>query len=397
MSNINTPPRSRVARRIRAAAAAITVGLAAGALTVTPASAADNAYIGQAPEGMTMSLYDYTVVKEGAADDAATNTCYACLTEGINSSADSGGHLLKFMYNKPDAEIASKATGRLKTIMDSQLNSYTPVVGGYKFTAGAKTDGGYPIVAIPGSTLTESTRYLFDDSTQTGKKIVDKNVAPSMFDYDTKTGVYTFNSRSMVSEYNPSLHRMETWHEPGTVTSSSMWNFFPFDHQSKMNDTENKNHYFGVKFTSPIITSADNTDGHGGHLKFYFSGDDDLWLVVDNVLVATVSGSLNRLGMTVDFTDGTISQQSGWDSNANKPIMETSTIKARFNVANATPDGGFNGNTFAPNTKHTMQVFYLERGNYASNLNLQTNLITRYPLHYDLKGGNGKGPNQVQN
>lgn len=53
MSNINTPPRSRVARRIRAAAAAITVGLAAGALTVTPASAADNAYIGQAPEGMT--------------------------------------------------------------------------------------------------------------------------------------------------------------------------------------------------------------------------------------------------------------------------------------------------------------------------------------------------------
>ena len=328
-----------------------------------------------------MSLYDYTVVKEGAADDAATNTCYACLTEGINTSADSGGHLLKFMYNKPDAEIASKATGRLKTIMDSQLNSYTPVVGGYKFTAGAKTDGGYPIVAIPGSTLTESTRYLFDDSTQTGKKI----------------GVYTFNSRSMVSEYNPSLHRMETWHEPGTVTSSSMWNFFPFDHQSKMNDTENKNHYFGVKFTSPIITSADNTDGHGGHLKFYFSGDDDLWLVVDNVLVATVSGSLNRLGMTVDFTDGTISQQSGWDSNANKPIMETSTIKARFNVANATPDGGFNGNTFAPNTKHTMQVFYLERGNYASNLNLQTNLITRYPLHYDLKGGNGKGPNQVQN
>ena len=58
MSNINTPPRSRVARRIRAAVAAITVGLAAGALTVTPASAADNAYIGQAPEGMTMSLYD---------------------------------------------------------------------------------------------------------------------------------------------------------------------------------------------------------------------------------------------------------------------------------------------------------------------------------------------------
>ena len=354
-------------------------------------------YQSMVPEYMTMSLYDYTVVKAGTADDDATNTCYACLTEGINSSKDSGGHLLKFMYNKPDAEVASKATGRLKTIMDSQLNSYTPVVGGYKFTAGAKTDGGYPIVAIPGSTLTESTRYLFDDSTQAGKKIVDKDVTPSMFDYDPKTGAYRFDSANMVSEYNPSLHRMETWHEPGTITSSSMWQFFPFDHQSKMMDTTNKNHYFGVKFTSPVITSADNTDGHGNHLKFHFSGDDDLWLVVDNVLVATVSGSLKRLGMTVDFTDGTISQQSGWDSNANKPIMETSTIKARFNAANVTPAGGFNGNTFAPNTKHTMQVFYLERGNYASNLSLETNLIARYPLHYDLKGGSGKGPNQVQN
>ena len=44
-----------------------------------------------------------------------------------------------------------------------------------------------------------------------------------------------------------------------------------------------------------------------------------------------------------------------------------------------------------------MQVFYLERGNYASNLSLETNLIARYPLKYDLKGGSGKGPNQVQN
>ena len=70
-----------------------------------------------------MRLIDYTVAKEGSADNAATNTCYECLTQGINGSQDEGGHLLKFMFNRPDV---SRATGRLKTIMASPLNAYMP-------------------------------------------------------------------------------------------------------------------------------------------------------------------------------------------------------------------------------------------------------------------------------
>mgnify|MGYP006997666172 CR=1 FL=1 len=152
-----------------------------------------------------MRLIDYTVAKEGSADNAATNTCYECLTQGINGSQDEGRHLLKFMFNRPDV---SRATGRLKTIMASPLNTYTPSTAGFRYST-AKTDGGYPIVRDPASGLTESVRYLFDDSAQDGKKIVDKNVSPTMFTQDATSGNYVFDSEHTSAVYNRATHAMD--------------------------------------------------------------------------------------------------------------------------------------------------------------------------------------------
>lgn len=329
---------------------------------------------------MTMRLIDYTVAKEGSADNAATNTCYDCLTQGINGSKDEGGHLLKFMFNRPDV---SRATGRLKTIMASPLNTYTPSTAGFRYST-AKTDGGYPIVRDPASGLTESARYLFDDSAQAGKKIIDANISPTMFTFDAKTGLFTFNSDITSAVYNRTTHAMDTIGHADTG-----WQFWPFDKASDKT-TLDTNHYFGVRFDSPLTAGADNKDGHGGERVLRFRGDDDLWVVVDGVLLGSSSGSLVGKDTDINFTTGEISQ-SAWNGSGDG--VEHTTIKSRFQEAGVTPTGGFSGDTFAPNTTHTLSVFYLERGNYGSVMKLGVSLIPRYPLYYDMNGGTG-GPKQ---
>ena len=329
---------------------------------------------------MTMRLIDYTVAKEGSADDAATNTCYDCLTRGINGSKDEGGHLLKFMFNRPDV---SRTTGRLKNIMASPLNTYTPPTTGFRYST-AKTDGGYPIVRDPASGLTESVRYLFDDSAQNGKKIVDRNVSPTMFTQDAASGNYVFDSDHTSAVYDKAAHTMDA-----VEHSDGGWRFWPFDEISKtVKTTTGVNHYFGVQISSALSSGPNNTNGHGGDLVLDFTGDDDMWIVVDGALIASTSGSLDRKHAVVNFTTGAIDQQSYHTDNT-----EHSTVKARFQEAGITPAGGFSGDTFAPNSTHTLNVFYLERGNYSSNMRLETSLVPRYPLYYDMNGGTG-GPKQ---
>ena len=111
---------------------------------------------------------------------------------------------------------------------------------------------------------------------------------------------------------------------------------------------------------------------------------------MDGVLVGSSSGSLVGKDTDINFTTGEISQ-SAWNGSGDG--VEHTTIKSRFQEAGVTPPGGFSGNTFTPNTTHTLSVFYLERGNYGSVMKLGVSLIPRYPLYYDMNGGTG-GPKQ---
>lgn len=162
---------------------------------------------------------------------------------------------------------------------------------------------------------------------------------------------------------------------------------------------ENANHFFGVEMTVPFLVPENGVltliDEEGNEteeeIKFDFTGDDDLWVFIDDVLVLDISGFHTGMPGYINFSTGEVYRETspaGWTRPPVINIQQSTTMKAQFERA-----GKFNqedweqteeGNwILASNTRHTMKVYYLERGHVASTINIKFNLQTQIPI--DLK------------
>ena len=102
------------------------------------------------------------------------------------------------------------------------------------------------------------------------------------------------------------------------------------------------------------------------HLTYYFNGDDDLWVFVDDNLVLDIGGGHGAISGTVDFTEGTATVASavkvtGYDSNDSD---DGSSKSVKTNLAAELTSAG----------KHTMKIFYMERCGSVSNCHMKFNL-----------------------
>lgn len=176
------------------------------------------------------------------------------------------------------------------------------------------------------------------------------------------------------------------------------------------NGSEKANHHFGMTVEVPFRQPVGGNLTQGGTpMSFQFSGDDDVWVFLDDVLVLDIGGIHSDLYGTIDFSNGNIYVGRGFDThgipdNPADPdhMYRKHTIKEMFMAARADAvealenlqEGSeeyahkqqviekidsitFNGETFSDNSDHTLKMFYLERGNYDSSLALRFNLLPR--------------------
>ena len=125
---------------------------------------------------------------------------------------------------------------------------------------------------------------------------------------------------------------------------------------------------FGMYLKTDFLQPK-NGQVNGKDMVFEFTGDDDMWVYIDGVLVLDLGGIHDALSGSINFSTGVVRYQTKSGNN-----YEQTTLKELFEDARVTAD--FVGDTFANYSSHTMQMFYMERGAGASNLRIKFNLQT---------------------
>lgn len=127
--------------------------------------------------------------------------------------------------------------------------------------------------------------------------------------------------------------------------------------------------------TTEFVQPAGGKTTDNNDMVFKFSGDDDVWVYIDGVLVGDLGGIHEKATLDINFATGVVRAGHIDGANGSPKYFPDTTIKAMFKAAGADTTN-FRDNTFRDSTKHTLSFFYLERGAGASNMSLKFNLTT---------------------
>lgn len=157
----------------------------------------------------------------------------------------------------------------------------------------------------------------------------------------------------------------ETVDKGGTATT--LYQYLPLNDEGQSGKAEQLNYGFGQKFEITFRLTRDGTvktdKGIDVPIEFNFSGDDDVWVYIDDQLVLDVGGGHGKVTGRINFADLTTYVSA---VKNNDPIDGGSTPKSD-NFKSLNEDGNFY------NEEHTLTMFYMERGLWESNLRLSFN------------------------
>ena len=146
------------------------------------------------------------------------------------------------------------------------------------------------------------------------------------------------------------------------------------------------NFFTGMKLEADFTQLKDGITDSGDPMVFKFTGDDDMWVYIDGVLVLDVGGIHEPLSGTIDFSTGEVNNPTGSSLAGKKTLYDifmavlnnSSTPQATKDKINSITWKDVNNDgkpdTFADYTNHEFKAFYMERGAGASNLDIQFNL-----------------------
>ena len=352
------------------------------------------------PTGTTVNLFDYWVVNGDNDSSRNINNDNKNDNTGINKD-----HQLKFNggagsgINKWTGRSGTGGFGRLSFVKNTLVDGYPSI-----------NAGTYTSYGLSDTYADESLAYLFNNDKQNGKAVY--NNVKGLF--QLKDGYYVYDSYGSdgnYAVYSPATNSFNVYDSAGVYKGSSnsetnLGQFFPFDSAYKVFDEQgnklspkkivdgstNLNHHFGMSMTTEFVQPNGGKTTKGEDMVFEFSGDDDVWVYIDGVLVGDLGGIHEKATLKINFATGDV--HVGHVDNANDPekTIQDTTIRAMYEAAGADASNfSINSpNTFSDSTKHTLSFFYLERGAGASNMSLKFNLTTLPSSEGEKVDQNGK-------
>lgn len=225
----------------------------------------------------------------------------------------------------------------------------------------------------------EGVKYWWFDSSKTSLYLrKDTNSDQLYLGNDSKeetTANYTSDASLNVDSAN------------STGSVSTKYGFFPFNENTTNQSAVRYNYGYGAKLEIPFTLTSTGTveDKHNNEIpiRFYFSGDDDVWVFIDDQLVLDIGGDHARVSGVLEFDqrdnkkntvtsyvsrvkNSKTDNYGAEDCDENKYETETSitylgTTEKYYKNASVHIDNLSTG-------KHTLTMYYMERGMWESNM-----------------------------
>lgn len=317
-------PERSFAERIVAVIVAIAMLGGMGYATTSAAMADDTKQTTEQQAGISLGLHDY------------------------NRYTINNNHALKFKNAGPEEYNQYVGEGK---------GAYTGIVN--KTLA----NDGYPITADDKGS--ESLGYLFGG--KPGDEVVTNHEPTGGLLTLDKDGYYGFDADSQKATYDKALRKFTVSKRQCTNQSSTPC-FAPFGDGS-----EHDKYSFGMNLDAEFYMPEGGKVNNQA-MVFDFTGDDDVWVFIDGVLVLDLGGIHQALDGSINFATGEITYGKT-QSHGKQPAR---TIDQAFKEAGETWDS-------TPYKTHHLSFFYLERGDGGSNCKIKFNLPVKPSKAIDIE------------
>ena len=208
------------------------------------------------------------------------------------------------------------------------------------------------------------------------KQTMDKNGVIT-YSYDSGSDYAVYYDFDKKSFYESVQHIQNGTTNDSTAPTNG---FYPLNKPTDSSDAVNMG--FGTEFTIPFTLSKDGKI-NGQDITFNFTGDDDVWVFIDDYLVLDMGGAHRMASGTIDFAEKNVTVERAFtptqsttdafkdgDTRAN----QTSTESLKTFADIKTDNGKTFADIMADDSKvHTLKMFYMERGMIDSNMSVSFN------------------------
>lgn len=225
----------------------------------------------------------------------------------------------------------------------------------------------------------KGVKYWWFDSKETSLYLRKDTNSDQLYLGNDSTGETTAEYLSEAS------HNVDSASDPNKV--STQYGFFPFNETTTSKSAVRYNYGYGAKLEIPFTLTSTGTvkDDYNNEIpiRFYFSGDDDVWVFIDDQLVLDIGGAHARVSGVLEFDqrdnkkntvtsyvsrvkNSKTDNYGAEDCDENKHETETS-----ITYLGTTETYYKNASVSIPNLstgKHTLTMYYMERGMWESNM-----------------------------